>query len=93
MEWKAFFSTFLLIFLAELGDKTQLTALAQSAAHNRWIVFGGASLALVLSTLLAVLFGDALTKFFPPKILHIACALLFFTFGAFLLIGAFKNPV
>ena len=66
MDWKLFFSTFALVFLAELGDKTQLTVLAQSAVHGRLSVCLAACLALCASTLLAVLFGGILSRYVPP---------------------------
>jgi rubrerythrin len=87
MDWKLFFSTFVLVFIAELGDKTQLTALAASSgAKSPWSVFAGASLALVTSTLIAVLVGTALTKAFPDRILKLVAGGLFLLFGAILIV-------
>lgn len=81
---KLFVSTFVLIFLAELGDKTQLAAMAKSI-EGRMTVFLAASLALVCSTLIAVLFGDALTRIIPEKYIQMAAAVLFIVFGGIML--------
>lgn len=86
-----FFSTFALIFLAELGDKTQLTALARSATGNRWIVFAAASLALACSTLVAVLFGTVIRRYIPEQYIKIAAGVLFLVFGTFTLISALPS--
>ena len=87
MSWKLFLSTFILIFLAELGDKTQLAAMARTASSGgaKWTVFVAASSALVLSTLVAVLFGHVLTRFFPEKTLKLAAGGLFILFGMLIL--------
>jgi rubrerythrin len=85
---KLFLSTFILIFLAELGDKTQLAAMAKSI-EGRFTVFVAASLALVCSTLIAVLFGDTLTRFVPERYLQIASGVLFLIFGALMLHNVF----
>jgi rubrerythrin len=87
MNWKLFLSTFILIFLAELGDKTQLAAMARTASAGgaKWVVFFAASTALVLSTLVAVLFGHVLTKFVPEHILKYTAGGLFILFGVLIL--------
>ena len=90
MDWKVFFGTFFMVFWAELGDKTQLCALAQSAAHGKWIVFLAASAALVLATLLAVIFGDALARYIPARAIHALAGTLFIAFGILLLLSVFK---
>lgn len=84
LNTKLFVSTFILIFLAELGDKTQLAAMAKSI-EGRMTVFVAASSALVCSTLIAVLFGDALTRLIPARVLEIAAAILFILFGIVML--------
>ncbi|MBE9177700.1 TMEM165/GDT1 family protein [Oculatella sp. LEGE 06141] len=62
-EVKIFLSTFLTIFLAELGDKTQVATLLMSAeSQSPWVVFAGASLALVATSLLGVSLGCWLAK-------------------------------
>lgn len=87
---KLFLSTFILIFLAELGDKTQLAAMAKSI-EGRFTVFFAASLALVCSTLIAVLFGDTLTRFVPERYLQIASGVLFLVFGVLILHSVFSG--
>ena len=91
MEWKLFLSTFVLIFVAELGDKTQLAALASAAGSKApWSVFGGAASALVLSTLIAVLLGSAFSKVAPQHIVKGAAGLLFIGFGVVFLASAVR---
>ncbi len=91
MELRLFFSTFALIFLAELGDKTQLAAMAAATGEkSTWTVFAGASLALVASTLIAVLLGDALQAVFPPRLIQGAAGVLFLIFGVVFLVSAFR---
>lgn len=92
MDTKLFLTTFFLIFLAELGDKTQLAAMAQSVTGGKWTVFFAASSALVLSTLLAVLLGDALTAIIPERYLKMAAGILFLFFGTLLLWNALRAP-
>jgi Ca2+/H+ antiporter, TMEM165/GDT1 family len=66
-----FFSTFVTIFLAELGDKTQLATLLMSAqSHNPWTVFAGAATALVATSLVGVLLGRWLSKVLQPRTLE-----------------------
>jgi rubrerythrin len=88
MNMRLFLSTFVLIFLAELGDKTQLAAMARSATGDRATVFFAASSALVASTLIAVLFGSALTRLVSEHVLKIASGLLFLVFGLLILYSA-----
>lgn len=57
--WGVFFSTFITIFLAELGDKTQVATLLLSAeSQSPFVVFLGAGLALISTSLLGVLLGQ-----------------------------------
>jgi rubrerythrin len=93
MNWKLYLSTFALIFLAELGDKTQLAAMARAAAGEgaKWTVFAGASSALVLSTLIAVLAGTALTRVVPEHYIKIAAGVLFVVFGSLILVGVLRK--
>ncbi len=75
--WTVFSSTFLTIFLAEMGDKTQLATLLISAeSQSPWVVFTGAAMALIATSLLGVLIGYWLARRLSPKRLDIAVALL-----------------
>ncbi len=91
MDYKLFASTFVLIFLAELGDKTQLAAMARTAGAegSKWVVFAAASLALVFSTLIAVVFGSTLTRLVPVHYIKAAAGTLFIVFGVLILHGVF----
>jgi putative Ca2+/H+ antiporter (TMEM165/GDT1 family) len=72
-EIEIFFSTFFTIFVAELGDKTQLTTLLMSAESNSpWVVFMGAGAALIATSLLGVLLGRWLSSRVSPKVLETA---------------------
>lgn len=90
MIWQTFWATFALVFLAELGDKTQLTILTRSAAHNPWTVLAASIAALALASLLAILLGGVLQKYIPGRIIQIAGGLLFLAFGAAMLLAAFR---
>jgi putative Ca2+/H+ antiporter (TMEM165/GDT1 family) len=75
--WTVFSSTFLTIFLAEMGDKTQLATLLMSAeSQSPWIVFAGAATALISTSLLGVLIGYWLARRLSPKTLDVFVALL-----------------
>jgi putative Ca2+/H+ antiporter (TMEM165/GDT1 family) len=86
--WRVFLSTFALLFVAELGDKTQLAVISMTAKHKMplW-VFLGASLALVAVTAIGVLLGGALTRIIPEEILHKIAALLFVGMGVLMWFG------
>lgn len=88
VDWKILLSTFGLIFFAELGDKTQLTTMmlaAQSDASTS--VFVGAAVALSLSALLGVVFGEAITKLVPTQYIHLGAGIAFVGMGIFLIVG------
>jgi Ca2+/H+ antiporter, TMEM165/GDT1 family len=88
MDWKVFGTAFLTLFLAELGDKTQLAVITMSAkAESKVAVFAGASLALILVTLLGVLFGSLLTQFIPVEWLQRIVAVAFIVIGVLMLFG------
>ena len=88
MDIKAMLSTFALIFLAELGDKTQLATLSFAASgKSRFSVFiGGAAGALVLTSLLAVSMGSLLVRWVDPSHLRRAAAILFIFLGIWMLL-------
>ena len=90
MNWKLFAATFWLIFLAELGDKTQLAVMLQSAVHGKWIVFVAASAALVASVVLGVFVGGLISKVVSERVIHGVGGVLFLVFGAVMLYQTFK---
>lgn len=88
MDWKIFGTAFLTLFLAELGDKTQLAVMTMSAStESKIAVFAGASLALIVVTLLGVLVGGVLTQIVPTEWLQRIAAVAFIAIGVLMLIG------
>jgi putative Ca2+/H+ antiporter (TMEM165/GDT1 family) len=88
MDWKIFGTAFLTLFLAELGDKTQLAVITMSAkADSKLAVFAGASLALIVVTLIGVLAGGVLTQFVPVEWLQRIVAVAFIAIGVLMLLG------
>ncbi len=74
--WGVFLSTFITIFLAEMGDKTQVTTLLMAAEfHAPWIIFAGAGSALIATSLVGVLIGQWLAKRISPAALDRAAGL------------------
>lgn len=87
-NWKAFSSTLLLLFLAELGDKTQLAVLGLASKQPRpWLIFAGGALALTAVTALGVLGGRQLGKIIPERLLLKISAVAFVAMGALMGIG------
>jgi putative Ca2+/H+ antiporter (TMEM165/GDT1 family) len=85
-------STFVMIFLAELGDKTQISTFAMAAnARSMLSVFIGAAGALVLTTIIAVVLGGVIGRFVPEKIIKFVSAGVFIGFGILTLIEALKR--
>ncbi|MHC5011700.1 MAG: TMEM165/GDT1 family protein [Planctomycetota bacterium] len=85
--WTLFGTTFAAIFVAELGDKTQLAAFGLSASgRHPWAVFLGAALALTLSAAVAVAAGRLLARFVDPRVLHYIGASLFLLIGVWMLL-------
>lgn len=70
---KIFITAFITVFLAELGDKTQIATLlfAANKDHPKLIIFFGAALALVTTSAIGVLIGSALSNFLDEKTLKI----------------------
>ena len=81
-----------MIFLAELGDKTQISTFAfASEAKSPLSVFLGASLALVCTSFLGVVLGGVLGRFVPERIMKFAAALVFLGFGVWTLVEAVRR--
>ena len=82
MDWGAWFSAFGLVFIAELGDKTQLAVVSQTCKFRRpWAVFVGGSLALTAVTALGAAGGRVLNAFVPQDVIRIVAALAFVVMG------------
>ena len=85
-------STFLTVFIAELGDKTQLATLTLSGTSNKPLaVFLGSSSALVLASLLGALTGGSISSFLPEVLLKLIASITFLIIGIRLLINSFVN--
>jgi putative Ca2+/H+ antiporter (TMEM165/GDT1 family) len=86
MDYRTFGTVFATIFVAELGDKTQLAALAMSAtSRSKWTVFAGAALALVATSAIAVAAGEAVTRVVPPIWLRRVAGAAFLVMGVLFL--------
>ncbi|TAH64141.1 MAG: TMEM165/GDT1 family protein [Gottschalkiaceae bacterium] len=79
---------FFTVFLAELGDKTQLATMLLAAKSNSSIkVFIGSSMALICSSLIGVFAGTYITKFIPPHYIQNCAGVLFIIMGIMILSG------
>jgi putative Ca2+/H+ antiporter (TMEM165/GDT1 family) len=91
MDWKVFGTAFVTVFLAELGDKTQLAALTLATGRGRLAVFLGASLALVCTTALAVIAAEGSTRVVSPVTLQRLAGAMFVLLGAWTLATASRG--
>ncbi|HEX7456670.1 MAG TPA: TMEM165/GDT1 family protein [Candidatus Nanoarchaeia archaeon] len=88
MDWKIFGSTFLLIFLAELGDKTQLAVLALSAKEKTPLtIFVSAIFGFALATVIAIIIGTIGAKYVPVEIVQKIAAVAFIIIGVLIFFG------
>lgn len=84
----AFLTTLFAFFLAEMGDKTQLSTIALAAEYqNLTLVTLGTTLGMMFSNGLAVFFGKKVTDHLPLKWIHIFASLLFVAFGLWIILG------
>lgn len=87
MDWKLVASTFVAVFLAELGDKTQLATLTlASGGSSRWAVFAGSALALVATSALAVLAGEVIARNVPAIWIKRVAGVAFLVMGVLFLV-------
>ena len=87
MDLKVLLTTFGMIFLAELGDKTQLATLAFAAeSKSRLAVFIGSAAALVLTSLLAVMLGAAVSRVVPANYIKTGAGALFIILGLWMVL-------
>ena len=86
--WATLFSVFTTVFLAEMGDKTQVaTLLFASDRHvSRWVVFAGASLALTTAAGIGVLVGAEIDRFVSRSMLRIVAGIGFIAIGLWTLL-------
>ena len=90
MDWKIFLTVFGAIFVAELGDKTQLATMlfATDKEVNKYTVFVAASSALVVASAIGVLAGSLLSEYINEKYLHYIAGIGFIVIGAYTLYRA-----
>ena len=87
-----FFTTFATVFLAEMGDKTQLTTITLSSTTNKPLaVFIGSSIALILATLLGALAGGSIANLIPAFLLKLLSGIVFLIIGINLLAQSNKE--
>lgn len=92
MNWQLLGLTFVTVFISELGDKSQLAAIALSGgSHAPKAVFWGASGALLLASLLGVLLGEGTAQILPARVIKIVAAIGFAVMAVRLLIGSDEN--
>ena len=88
MDWRVMATTFGVIFLAEMGDKTQLAAMTMAADTRKpWAVFIAASLALTCVSAIGVVVGGALGNYLPLIWIKRAAAIAFIAIGLLILLG------
>jgi len=89
LDLKLFLMAFGMLFLAELGDKTQLAVFTLVTQYKKPLpIFLGASLALVLVTFIGALFGELVCRYITQTYLKQAAGILFVGIGIFVLIEA-----
>jgi len=83
MDWKILSVVFVSVFIAEMGDKTQLATMlfASDKEVSKWAIFLGASLALVAASGIGVLVGSTLSNYINEKYLHYAAGVGFVIIG------------
>jgi len=91
LEWKSALATFALIFLAELGDKTQLMVMTLSARSRApHMIFLGAAAALIASSLVAVVAGDSFLRHIPVRYLRLGTGAMFMIIGGMLVFRSIR---
>ena len=90
MDWKVFLAIFASVFIAELGDKTQLATMLFAADKevSKYTVFFAASAALIVASAIGVLAGSLMSEYINEKYLHYVAGVGFIAIGAFTLYNA-----
>ena len=93
MDFKALLAVFATIFLAELGDKTQLATVlfAANAKHSPWLIFLASSAALVCAAGLGVVAGGWVSRHVDTRVLAMVAGVGFIAIGAWTVITAFRG--
>ena len=86
---RAFFTVFTTVFIAEIGDKTQLATMlfASEAKVNKWVIFAGSAVALTLAAAIGVIVGAQLERFISPRTLKVIAGIGFIAIGAWTLLS------
>ncbi len=92
-QMSAFFASFTLIGLAEVGDKSQIVCMALAARHKHWPVLTGAVVAFLILNTLAVVFGASIAEWLPERVIAGVVAVLFAVFGVHALLLNGDNDV
>lgn len=87
-DWRAFLAAFGAVFVAELGDKTQLATLSMAAGQtSKWAVFFGSALALCATSAIAVVGGGLITRVVSPLWLRRIAGIVFLGMGLLYLLS------
>ncbi|MGI8835335.1 MAG: TMEM165/GDT1 family protein [Pyrinomonadaceae bacterium] len=90
MDWRVLLTTFGVIFLAEMGDKTQLAAMTMAAQTKRpWAVFVGSALALTAVSAIGVVVGSVIGNYIPLVWVKRVAAVAFIVIGVLILADKF----
>ncbi|MDQ3281673.1 MAG: TMEM165/GDT1 family protein [Acidobacteriota bacterium] len=86
---KAFFSVFVTVFLAEIGDKTQLATMlfAAEGKSNKWVIFAASAIALTCAAAIGVLVGAQIERFVSPRTLKIVAGVGFIAIGLWTIVS------
>jgi len=93
MDYKIFFAVFATVFIAELGDKTQLATMlfASDKNINKFMIFLGSSLALIFTSAIGVISGGIISQYVCEKHLNYIAGFVFIAIGIWTLVKACKD--
>ena len=88
MDWRVFLTIFISVFIAELGDKTQLATMlfASDKAVSKWTVFFASASALVVAAAIGVAAGSVISQYVSEKVRSMIAGIGFILIGAWVLI-------
>jgi len=90
MDYRLLITVFIAVFIAELGDKTQLATMLFAADRevSKLTVFAGAALALIFTSAIGVIAGGLLAQYVSERVLHYVAGTGFLLIGAYTLLTA-----